>query len=204
MQSYATDTEKRPLVTRLLDFYAENGLTVLRTWAFSDGSRPDALQTAPGLATTQLGTRSVVCLSLGVLNEWAAASLDFVIHEAAVRGIKLLLVLTNYWSDYGGMQQYVRQCHFPTPYTFHRTVFRWAKGDAEADVKSEDFYRDPKCFDAFVAYISTLLNRRNTISGVLYKDDPAIFAWSVANEPRCMSDTTGNPLNVPPRPFDTN
>lgn len=105
-QSYATDVNKRPLVTQLLDFYAENGLTVLRTWAFSDGDRHDALQIAPGLSCALI---QVTHLTAGVLSEWTAASLDFVLHEAAVRGIKLLLVLTNYWGDYGGMQQYVRQ-----------------------------------------------------------------------------------------------
>ena len=27
--------------------------------------------------------------------------------EAAARGLRLLLALTNYWADYGGMRQYV-------------------------------------------------------------------------------------------------
>lgn len=38
----------RPLVIRLLDFYAENNFTVLRTWAFWDGDESQALQTGPG------------------------------------------------------------------------------------------------------------------------------------------------------------
>lgn len=76
------------------------------------------------------------------------------------------------------------------------TASRWAQDTTETDVKSEMFYQDPKCFDAFVAYITALLNRRNTLSGVLYKDDPTIFAWSVANEPRVMGDATCIPLHV--------
>jgi hypothetical protein len=31
----------------------------------------------------------------------------------------------------------------------------------------------------------TLTQRRNTISGRLYKDDASIFAWDLVNEPRC-------------------
>ena len=34
--------------------------------------------------------------------------LDFVVAEAAKRGLKLILALTNYWTPFGGMPQYVR------------------------------------------------------------------------------------------------
>jgi mannan endo-1,4-beta-mannosidase len=33
--------------------------------------------------------------------------LDWLLAQAAARGLRLLLVLTNYWKDYGGMRQYV-------------------------------------------------------------------------------------------------
>lgn len=34
------------------------------------------------------------------------------------------------------------------------------------------------------AYMSSIANRRNSITGVLYKDDPVIFSWNLMNEPR--------------------
>jgi len=39
------------------------------------------------------------------------------------------------------------------------------------------------------------LNRTNTITGIKYKDDPTIFAWELANEPRARSDTSTTVLN---------
>lgn len=43
----------------------------------------------------------------GVFDERVFRSLDWLLAEAAQRGLRLLLNLTNYWKDYGGMAQYV-------------------------------------------------------------------------------------------------
>ena len=41
----------------------------------------------------------------------------------------------------------------------------------------ELFYTDPDVVSAFKAYISNMLQRTNTITGLQYKDDPTIAAW---------------------------
>lgn len=35
------------------------------------------------------------------------------------------------------------------------------------------------------------LCRKNTVNGLLYKDDPNIFGWEIINEPRCSNNDSG-------------
>ena len=44
----------------------------------------------------------------GVYDEHVLQGLDWLLAQCTARGLRLLLVLTNYWPDFGGMQQYVR------------------------------------------------------------------------------------------------
>lgn len=44
------------------------------------------------------------------------------------------------------------------------------------------FWTDPEVKEDFKHFLRFLLNRRNTITGRLYKDDPAILAWQLGNE----------------------
>ena len=44
------------------------------------------------------------------------------------------------------------------------------------------FWTDPEIKDDFRDLIRHVLNRRNTVSGLLYRDDPAILAWQLGNE----------------------
>ena len=46
----------------------------------------------------------------------------------------------------------------------------------------KEFYTDPQVKDDFKQFISYVLNRKNTITGVRYKDDPAILCWETGNE----------------------
>ncbi len=91
--------------------------------------------------------------------------LDFVVAEARKRNLKLILPLVNNWSAFGGMDQYVR----------------WRGGQYH-----DDFYSDATIKGWYKQWISHLLNRVNTVTGVKYKDDPTIMMWELGNEPRCI------------------
>ncbi|RAL13415.1 glycoside hydrolase 5 family protein [Aspergillus homomorphus CBS 101889] len=82
--------------------------------------------------------------------------LDYVVTSAEKYGIKLIINFVNEWDDYGGMNAYV-------------------KGYG-ASAKT-DFYSNTAIQSAYKAYIKAVVSRYSTSS--------AIFAWELANEPRC-------------------
>lgn len=89
--------------------------------------------------------------------------LDYIIARAQQSGIKLILALGNNWGDFGGIPQYLNW------YGLYN---------------HDDFYRDQRVRDTYKAYITHVINRVNSITGVPYKDDPTILAWELMNEPR--------------------
>ncbi|KAJ0805017.1 putative mannan endo-1,4-beta-mannosidase [Helianthus annuus] len=113
--------------------------------------------------------------SPGVYNENMFQGLDFVISEGGKFGVKLILSLVNNFNDYGGKDQYVQ----------------WAKELGQQMQNEESFFTNPMVKSFFKNHIKTILTRRNTITGVMYKDDPTIMAWELMNEPRCLSDISG-------------
>ncbi|GLT41356.1 hypothetical protein SLA2020_154270 [Shorea laevis] len=156
--------QSRSRVSRMLKKGAEMGMTVCRTWAFSDGSGPNSLQMAPG-----------------VFNERVFRGLDYVIVEARKHGIRLILSLVNNLNAFGGKTQYVR----------------WAK-EAGINVSSstDAFFSHPKIKDYYKGYIKAIVSRKNSLSGVKYSDEPAIFAWELMNEPRCESSSSAPVLQA--------
>ncbi|OJJ00890.1 hypothetical protein ASPVEDRAFT_51938 [Aspergillus versicolor CBS 583.65] len=87
--------------------------------------------------------------------------LDYVVQSAEERGIKLIINFVNYWDDYGGMNAYVQ-----------------AYGGSD----NADFYASEEMQTAYKAYIKAVVER--------YVDSPAVFAWELANEPRCQGCET--------------
>lgn len=83
------DPSQRHKVSTAFQEASNHGLTIARTWAFSDGGyRP--LQYSPGSYNQQM-----------------FQGLDFVVSEAKKYGIKLVLGLVNNYDEYGGKKQYV-------------------------------------------------------------------------------------------------
>ena len=107
-----------------------------------------------------------------IYNEDALNKLDSVLAEANKYGIRVIIPLVDHWHWIGGMDGYV-----------------WIAGEADGEPSNSGFqewawkfFSSEKCMDYFKQMISHLLERENTITGVKYKDDPAILCWETANE----------------------
>jgi len=89
--------------------------------------------------------------------------LDFLVAEAAKRNLKLIIAFLDFWAYTGGAQQ----------------MRAWYGSDD----KSTFFFRDPRTKQDYRDWVSHVLNRVNPLTGRAYKDEPAIFAWELMNEP---------------------
>ncbi|XP_047967747.1 mannan endo-1,4-beta-mannosidase 7 [Salvia hispanica] len=158
----ASDPSQRPKVSTAFRQAASHGLTVARTWAFSDGGyRP--LQPYPGS-----------------YNEQMFKGLDFVVAEARRYGIRLILSLANNYESFGGKKQYVN----------------WGRSRGQYLTSDDDFFTNSMVKGFYKNHIRSVLNRYNTFTGVIYKNDPTIMAWELMNEPRCTSDPSGRAIQA--------
>lgn len=98
--------------------------------------------------------------------------LDYALYQAEKHGIKLLITFTNYWDAFGGMGQYIK----------------WAQELGITGLKKDDFYTNETLKGWYKDYVNGLLNHTNTYTGRKLKDEPSVFAWELANEPRCNTD----------------
>ncbi|KAL2019783.1 hypothetical protein VTK56DRAFT_9227 [Thermocarpiscus australiensis] len=141
------------------------GLKVFRTWGFNDKNSTYVPGGLPQYGGEGAGPSEVVF-------QWwhnngtstiNVTGFDKVVNAATKVGMKLIVTLTNNWADYGGMDVY--------------TVNLGGR-------YHDDFYTVPKIKDAFKRYVKEMVTR--------YKNSPVIFAWELANEPRCDADGVRN------------
>eukprot|EP00884_Botryococcus_braunii_P005619 jgi/Botrbrau1/15058/Bobra.118_2s0006.1 len=101
---------------------------------------------------------------IGVFNETGLQRFDLILSMCNRYGIRAILAMANFEDWMGGMRWYVDQV-------------------LGQGYDKEMFYTDPRVKQAYMDYVKMLVNRRNTLTGVVYKDDPTIFSWELANEP---------------------
>jgi mannan endo-1,4-beta-mannosidase len=111
------------------------------------------------------------------------AGLDFTLAEMAKRDMRAVLFVSNYWQWSGGFAQYIRWITGDTIPDPDKPVME--KGDWDAFIKfAARFYTLPAAVELYREFVTHLIQRRNTVNGRLYRDDPAIMTWELANEPR--------------------
>jgi mannan endo-1,4-beta-mannosidase len=172
--SYPLMLSNQQTVHQILQTVANSNLKVVRMWVFCDG-----VQCAGSSFFLQYLNTGTGAPAYNDDPNDGLANVDYAVTEAGTLGIKLIVTLTNNWTDYGGMDTYVKW-HSSGP-QYH-----------------DQFYTDPTIRQWYKSWISHVLNHVNTITGVAYKNDPAIMAWELSNEPECGG--TGPPKGLPKSP----
>ncbi len=115
----------------------------------------------------------------GVLNEDLLVGLDYFLAELGRRGMTAVLYFNNHCPWSGGYTYYVKKVTGEEPPAYGTPEYvEYASRFVSLDETKELFY----------SYLRTMVSRVNSITGVAYKDDPAIFSWQIANEPRAFKD----------------
>jgi mannan endo-1,4-beta-mannosidase len=155
----------RSLLTRELDNLQKLGVTNLRIMASSEGPNTEPYRMVPALMDEP-----------GVYDQSVLDGLDYLIAQMGQRGMKAVMVLNNYWQWSGGMGQYVSWHEkTPIPYPGNYGTFMAYVTKFYACVECQTWYQD---------HIKAMVDHTNTYTGLKYRDDPAIFSWELANEPR--------------------
>jgi mannan endo-1,4-beta-mannosidase len=159
----------KPVVDDLFGAARALGLKVMRVWGMLDrGSLDGSVPNADGD-----GHKENVYFQY-----WDAAAkrpayndgedglqrLDYVLAAAAKNDVKVIVVLINNWRAFGGIDQYLMW--------FGRN-------------EHHEFFTAPELKQAYRDWVRHVITRKNTVNGRNYRDDPSVFAWELANEPRC-------------------
>ena len=138
-----------------------DGLTVGRVWALGEG---DATLAAVGARTTSCGASGPTLWLDG-----GPRQLDRVLAEARAHGLRVIVTLSNYWDDFGGIRQYL---------ALGQAADRHLRRARSLLLRRQDARVLPRAPGAPV------VDRVNSVTGVRYVDDPTIFAWELMNESR--------------------
>ena len=153
LQSIYSDSTKKHFIDDVFNTAKDYGFKVIRTWAFNDSDSENA--------------RGVIRYSPYRYSEEGLKALDYILLKANEFGIKIILTLENNQKDFGGIPQYLK----------------WAdKYLNNNNYTQEDFFTNDSIKAWYKNYLSVILNRRNSFTKILYKNDPAVFSFELMNE----------------------
>ena len=161
----------RARLMRELDRLSSMGVKNLRVVAGSEGPDSEPYRIVPAMQNEP-----------GKYNEEVLAGLDFLLSEMAKRDMVAVMCMNDFWNWSGGMAQYLvwAGASDSIPYPPPNPGGDWTKYQEF----TAQFYSNEKAMRLFEDHIRFVVNRKNSISGKLYKDDPVVMAWELGNEPR--------------------
>lgn len=161
--NYYMHYKSNEAIDDVLNNAADMGLKVIRIWGFMDG-----LDASGFTIQHELGKYVPTDKAKNSLER-----LDYAVSQAKKKGIRIVLVMTNNWPDFGGMPQYVK----------------WAGG-----TQHDEFYSRPELRQAYKDYVKFILTHKNQYTGVPYNKEPTIMTIQLTNEARAQTDKSGDLL----------
>lgn len=165
----------RQRLIRELDRLSSLGVKNLRIVAGSEGPDTEPYRMLPSLQTAP-----------GKYNQDVLEGLDFLLSEMAKREMVAVMCMNDFWNWSGGMGQYLvwagaaQSIPYPPP---HPGGDWW-----KFQTFISQFYSNEKAVAMFNDHLRFIINRKNSITGKLYKEDPTIFSWELGNEPRGVNN----------------
>ena len=111
----------------------------------------------------RIGNPAAIQTGRGTYNESGLVALDWVITRAGEAGLKLVMPLVDGTDQLGGIPQYLRWAGYLVPVPSDRALF----------------LQPGPIREHFKQYVRAILERRNSINGLLYAEDPTILGWEV-------------------------
>ncbi|KAI9502118.1 glycoside hydrolase superfamily [Coemansia spiralis] len=175
----------RTRVIRDLEILAGYGVNMIRILAASEGSQ---LGTQPDRMYPELMP------SPGEYNEKVFQGLDWFLAQLPKYNMTATVSLCNYWTWSGGAAQYVSwatNTDIPYPVQWDPLKQIFTGGDYNKYLEyTNRFYADDEIYKKtqgwYRNHIEVVINRVNTVTGIKYKNDPAIMAWELMNEPQVI------------------
>ena len=179
-------------------------VTVVRTWLYADG------KSFPGGDAKDANGNQIWFIEKSsngdlVFNDSPATGLgrfDYVLTSAKAHGVKLIVTLSNNWQNFGGVDWYVdrfgrknllqQQDQSNSTEQQQQTAGGSNPTDDVFTSFHSEFFESPFIKRLFKSYVSHVLNRVNSLTQVAYKDESAILAVELMNEPRCAGTNTDN------------
>ena len=140
----------------LVKTIAQMGGQVLRTYTFSVRTK------------NQNDTVDTYITDKGEYSETAFRRLDQLLVYANKYNVRVIIPFIDIYTYNGGIPAFIEL------YGIEATK--------NTNIDTGVFYSDKEVVKGFMDFVGYVLNRKNSISGVYYKDDPAILAWESGNE----------------------
>ena len=169
--------EDRVRMPETLRQASQAGIRVVRVWASGEGGPGDI---GPVSDLADWPRTHPLRWAPGQWNEEALVHLDNVMLEAARNNLLVQLCLGNWWRDTGGVTQYLRWARIADAAD---EKFRFGINPERAML----FYTNNETRRLYREHLEKLATRRNTVTGVLYRDDPNIFGWELMNEAQAVT-----------------